>query len=68
MLNKNLITELLLFLLKTIIFIVGLDIFLTTISIVINEDFNKNNLGSEINLKNIKDKYDQNFQFVRDIY
>ena len=68
MLNKNLLKELLLFFLKTTTFIVGLNIFLTTISVVINEGFNKNNSGSEIKLNNIKQKYDQNFQFVRDIY
>ena len=52
-LNKNKIEELLSFLFKTFFLIVGLNIFLTSIYLIINEDFNKDNLKSEINL-NIK--------------
>ena len=52
-LNKNKIEELLSFFFKTFFLIVGLNIFLTSIYLIINEDFNKDNLKSEINL-NIK--------------
>ncbi len=52
-LNKNKIEELLSFLFKTFFLIVGLNILLTSIYLIINEDFNKDNLKSEINL-NIK--------------
>ena len=68
MINKNKINKILLFLFKTSFFIVGLDIFLTSISEIINQDFNKNNSRSEINLNINKHKNFKNIHFVRDIY
>ena len=60
--------DIFLILLKTFCFIVGLNIFLTTVLKIIKEEFNKNNLESVDNL-NIKDLgHEQNFQFDKDIY
>ena len=68
LLNKKRSRDIFLILLKIFCFIVGLDIFLTTVLKIIKEEFYKNNLESAMNL-NIKDLgYEQNFQFDKDIY
>ena len=48
--------DLLLLFFKTICFIVGLDIFLTSIFIILNKEININNLEKEnnLNIKNFK--------------
>ena len=68
LLNKKRSRDIFLISLKIFCFIVGLDIFLTTVLKIIKEEFNKNNLESVLN-SNIKDlEYEQNFQFDKDIY
>ena len=68
LLNKKRSRDIFLISLKIFCFIVGLDIFLTTVLKIIKEELNKNNLESVLN-SNIKDlEYEQNFQFDKDIY
>ena len=57
-----------LILLKTLLFIIGINIFLTSLFTVIKLELKKNNLESEINLNIKKFKYDQLDQFDSDIY
>ena len=57
-LNKNKSKNLILFPLKTLLFIVGLDIFITSFFHIIKFEFTNNNLGSEINLDIKKLNYD----------
>ena len=57
-LNKNKSKNLILFSLKTLLFIVGLDIFITCFFHIIKFEFTNNNLESEINLDIKKLNYD----------
>ena len=67
-LDKNRIENLFLILFKTLFLILGFNIFITSILIVINLEFKKNNMESKMNLNTQKVKYDQSFQFDLDIY
>ena len=67
-LSKKRSKDLFIVLLKTFLFIMGLNIFLTSIFTSIKIESKKNNLESEMN-KNIKRlKYNQITQFYLDIY
>ena len=67
-LSKKRSKDLFIILLKTFLFIMGLNIFLTSIFTSIKIESKKNNLESEMN-KNIKRlKYNQITQFYLDIY
>ena len=68
MINKNQSKDLLKNFFKTIFLILGLDILLTSIFLIIKEEFKKNNFDSEINLVIKKNDYHQNFKFDKDIY
>ena len=67
-LNKNQRNNFFLVLMKTIVFIFGLNLFLTTLINGIKLELKKNNLESEMNLNYKKLKYIQNIQFDMDIY
>ena len=67
-LNKNPRKDLILFLFKTLSWIIGLNILFTSIFKIFKEEFNKNNLESVSDLKIKKLNYDQNVQFKRYIY
>ena len=66
--KKNRIIYIFLFLSKTLVLIVGLNIFLTSLLTIIKIEFKKNNLESEINLNIKKLKFDKKVQFILDIY
>ena len=67
-LNKNQSKDSFLVLLKTLVLILGLNIFLTSLINGIKLELKKNNLESEMNLNYKKLKYIQNIQFDVDIY
>jgi len=56
------------FLFKTFTLIVGLNIFLSSLYKILKEEFNKNNLESEINLNSKKLIYNIDFENDKDIY
>ena len=66
--DKNQSKNLILFLLKTLFLILGLNIFLSSVFTVIKLEFRKNNEELKMNLNIKKLKYDQNVQFYIDIY
>ena len=66
--NKNPSKYFFLAFFKVLFFIIGLNIFSTSIFKIIKLELKKNNSESVINLNIRKLKYDQNFQFDSDIY
>ena len=66
--NKNKSKNLLIVLLKTFIFVIGVDIFLTSFLNIIYLEFKKSNLKSEMHLINKKLKSDRYVLSDVDIY